>query len=191
MSHKLKKWQFRRFATVFLLLALSIIASACATSMHTGNQTLPVQLTQAAWAVKPVVNGSRYATASDTVASLIETQLYANGIQRLNQRRADYAISGKLHEWRYNNPAMERYPTVSMDLEVQEVATGDVIWRGSHSHTGRLIKTLSGVGNKVVAELIADFKRDIVAVDIKAPTTFNFAQNTSSSVIECGFLLRR
>ena len=183
MSSAVGQWRFIRCTRVFLLLALVIIASACATSMRTGNQAFPVQLTQATWAVKPVVNGSRYATASDTVASLIETQLYANGIQRLNQRRADYAISGKLHEWRYNNPAMERYPTVSMDLAVQEVATGDVIWRGSHSHTGRLIKTLSGVGNKVVAELIAEFKRDIDAVDIKAPTTLNLAQNTNSSVV--------
>ena len=163
------------------MMVLLLLFSACTTIAPQHNK-FPEQITQATWVVEPVLNASSYATASDIVASLIESQLHANGINRLNSKHANYAITGKLLQWGYENPAMERYPTVSINLEVQDIATGDVIWQGSNSHTGRLIKTLSGVGSKVVTELFADFKRDTRHLNLNTSRPFQLVNNTSTPV---------
>ncbi len=182
MSKPIQQFRFATQLHLAVLFMMALFASACVSVAPPGKSNFPEQLTEATWTIKPLMNTSRFVTASDTAAALIETQLFSNGFGRFNDQRANYAVAGKILEWRYKDAAMQRYPIVSMDLEIQDVATGDVIWQGSEKHTGRLIKTLSGVGNKVVKKLITDFKKDSRSLNFVTPKPSQMAGGEPSPV---------
>lgn len=165
-----------------LVLATSLLLGACATLTSSG----PVPADGAAsWALLPIENLSDTPLAGRRAAALVETRLRARGVERLARvdrvgrldlvallddgasrddalaRARDaghrYAVLGTVHEWRYKR-APDGDPVVGLSLSLVDVASGDVLWQGSAARSGWGGASLSGVADRVVAELLGEVR---------------------------------
>ncbi|MBX2880257.1 MAG: endo alpha-1,4 polygalactosaminidase, partial [Granulosicoccus sp.] len=157
-------------------------------SWQRGEAVIPEQLTRASWVVTPLVNESDSGTAAATVASLIETHMRSDGLRKLDGVQPGYAVTGKVSAWDYGG-AIERYPTVAVKLEVRDLRNDNVIWRGAEKHTGRLVKTLSGVGDKVVSRLMSRLKKSLSSNDNPVVHTLAAADQTMPAVDTTSLML--
>jgi TolB-like protein len=161
-----------------LALVLFSLVSACSTVTST-----PPVIAQAdgMWALLPIKNLSTTPSAGEKVASIVETQLRARGVQTIesfvrkdslslvslldNTERsteaanwakesgAQYALTGTVHEWHYKSGA-DKEPAVGLSLKLIDVATEEVLWQGSSARTGWGYSNLSSVGSRVINGLL-------------------------------------
>lgn len=135
----------------------------------------------ARWAVLPIENLSGTPLAGRRAASLLESHLRRRGVSRVARLETDeplelvalletvdergaarerarlagyrYALGGTVHEWQYR-AAPDREPVVGLGLQLEDLATGEVIWSSHASKGGWGTAHLSGVADDVVDTLL-------------------------------------
>lgn len=70
-----------------------------------------------------------------------------------NQRGARYALSGAVHEWRYQLSS-EREPVIGFTVVLTDLQTQEVLWRANGATTGWGKASLSAVADKAIAEML-------------------------------------
>lgn len=135
----------------------------------------------ATWVILPFVNytetpqaGLRAETIAENVLraeGALKLQRYPNSVitetlfESMDRKQFDaalawartekrqYALTGSVSEWRYK-VGVDGEPAVGMTLQVIDVATGDVLWAATGGRTGWSRESLSGVAQKLIAELL-------------------------------------
>lgn len=168
------------FSTVKLSLNAALLCLLIGCGSMTSTPTV-VATANDQWVLLPLKNLSTTPLAGEKVLALAETQLRARGVTQISsfsptdnlslvslldnseqqekarnwsrESGARYALTGTVHEWHYKLGA-DREPAVGLSMKLIEVSTGNVLWQGSASRTGWGYSNLSGVGDKVVRELL-------------------------------------
>lgn len=160
------------------LLPFMGLLGACTTLEHSP----PAKLDrQASWVVLPVANHSETPQAGLRVENLLETHLRSRGIQSLQrypaevgadllldpreskaqeqarlwamQQGARYGVTGSVNEWRYKT-GVDGEPAVGLTLHIINLADGKVVYSASGARTGWSREALSGVAQKLIAEMV-------------------------------------
>ncbi|MGF1723664.1 hypothetical protein [Photobacterium nomapromontoriensis] len=132
------------------------------------------------WAIMPMTNNSNTPLAAEKVEQLLNTQLYAKGLNVImypvsatndlqsildttaKQKQAqawlasqpvDYIITGSVEEWHYKS-GLDGEPAVGITLEVKSAKNGIAYWRASGSRGGWGRESVSGTGQIVLEELL-------------------------------------
>lgn len=168
------------FSAVKLILTTAVLALLVGCGSMTSTPPVVAQANDR-WVLLPVKNLSTTPSAGEKVLELAETQLRARGVTQISsyaptenlslvalldnsdqqksaqawarESGAQYALSGTVHEWHYKLGA-DREPAVGLSMKLIEVSTGNVLWQGSAARTGWGYSNLSGIGDKVVRELL-------------------------------------
>lgn len=159
---------------VFALLLLT----ACSTLEH--GPAAKVER-DAAWVILPVTNHSDTPQAGLRAEALLESQLRSRGIvsveryaaetapellfdpresrlqerarQWAKERRARYAITGTVSEWRYK-VGVDGEPAVGLTLQIIDIETGKVLYTATGARSGWSREALSAVAQKLTAEML-------------------------------------
>lgn len=160
----------------FSLLALA--AGGCSTLEHGPGVSVD---RNASWVILPVTNHSDTPQAGLRLENLLESQLRNRGIvsvqrypaevapellfdpreSRLQERarqwakgqKARYALTGAVNEWRYK-VGVDGEPAVGLTLQIIDIETDKVIYSATGARTGWSREALSGVAQKLTAEMI-------------------------------------
>lgn len=160
-----------------ILLVTLLALSACS---HYQVPESPHFSPQTTWAIMPMVNNSNTPLAAEKVEQMLNTQLYAKGINivmypalatndlqsildssaRQKQAQAwlashpvDYVITGSVEEWHYKS-GLDGEPAVGITLEVTSAKSKKTYWRASGSRSGWGRESVSGTGQIVIEELL-------------------------------------
>lgn len=156
----------------------TLFLSSC--SVHNIQESTPLNA-HANWIVLPFINHSDSPEAGERVADisaallrseykvhLLETRVPNDGpgIPELNQQKAvdtaikwgkaqqyQYGLGGSVQEWHYKS-GLDAEPAVGVTLNVINLNTGETIWTASGAKTGWGRESVSGTGQKLVAELL-------------------------------------
>lgn len=162
---------------VLLLLALSTLIG-CSTLSSTGSTHIDAS---AGVTLMMLENLSVTPQAGRKAAALIETRLRQQGVSRLAavrpqtpltltglmQRQDEhdtarlaavanghrYLLGGSVHEWRYK-AAPDREAVVGMSLYLEDVESGEVLWRASAARSAWGGASLTDVADRVAATLL-------------------------------------
>lgn len=173
----------RGVATWFAGLALAATLGGCAT-IDSGNA--PALSRTDSWAVLPIVNYTETPQAGMSAEAITQSLLSSSGFTQVKRYPASlsretlvdpsdrasldkaldwarkenvkYAISGSVEEWRYK-VGVDGEPAAGVTLQVIEVQSGAVVWSATGSRTGWSRSSLSSVGQKLIAALIAPVTR--------------------------------
>ena len=162
----------KRAALAATLALLALAACASTTTIQHG-----AKVPGKRWALLPIVNASDVARADEGSRAILETVLYARGIEKLvvaprqqpgglsldERRRVDEAvawalkegltvgITGSVNEWRYR--PLDGLAAVGMSLTVLDLHDGRVLWTASGSRSGASGETVSGTAQRLLQEL--------------------------------------
>jgi hypothetical protein len=134
----------------------------------------------APWVLLPMVNHTETPQAGLRAAAILESLLRVRGVTELrrypaslggdalfepSERRsvdqalawartqgARYALTGTVDEWRYK-VGLDGEPAVGFTLQLLELPSGRVVWSAAGGRTGWSRESLSGVAQKMLAEL--------------------------------------
>jgi polysaccharide biosynthesis protein PelC len=134
------------------------------------------------WAVLPIVNYTETPQAGAAAEAITQSLLTSSGFTQVKRYPANlsretlveptdrasidkaldwarkenvkYAISGAVEEWRYK-VGVDGEPAAGVTLQVIDVQSGAVVWSATGSRTGWSRSSLSSVGQKLIASLIA------------------------------------
>ena len=159
------------------LLAASLALVACA---HYQVPASPTFAANSRWAVMPMINNSNTPLAAEKVEQILGSALYAKGINAtfypasqandlasildsharqkkaqawLDSQQFDYVITGSVEEWHYKS-GLDGEPAVGITLHVQSAVDHVTQWRASGAQSGWGRESVSGVGQKVINELL-------------------------------------
>ncbi len=76
-----------------------------------------------------------------------------SAIKNLQSQGFRYGLTGSVQEWRYK-AGLDAEPAVGITLNVIDMVTGNVIWTASGARTGWGRESLSGVGHKLIEDLL-------------------------------------
>jgi TolB-like protein len=136
----------------------------------------------APWALLPMVNHTETPQAGLRAEAILESLLRARGLSDLRRYPASiggdavfepserrsvdqalawaraqgvrYALTGTVDEWRYK-VGIDGEPAVGFTLQLLELPSGRVVWSAAGGRTGWSRESLSGVAQKMLAELAA------------------------------------
>ncbi|MGO4999558.1 hypothetical protein [Oceanisphaera sp. W20_SRM_FM3] len=163
------------------LLAASLALAACA---HYQVPASPTFAAHSRWAIMPMVNNSNTPLAAEKAEQILGAALYAKGINAtfypaseandlasildsharqkkaqawLARQQFDYVITGSVEEWHYKS-GLDGEPAVGITLHVQSAADHVTQWRASGALSGWGRESVTGVGQKVISELLEGLK---------------------------------
>jgi TolB-like protein len=101
------------------------------------------------------INMSRYPStvATETLFESMDRKQNEEALKWARKADFKYALTGSVEEWRYK-VGVDGEPAVGVSLQVLEVASGKVLWAASGGKTGWSRESLSGVAQKLIAELL-------------------------------------
>lgn len=165
-----------------LLLCVGVLSLAGCTTASV--QPAP-ELVQAPWGLLPMVNHTETPQAGLRAEAILESLLRTQGFTDLRRyptalgtdalfepserkgvdaamawARAQglrYVITGTVDEWRYK-VGIDGEPAVGFTLQVLELPEGRVVWTAAGGRTGWSREALSGVAQKLIAQLIAPLR---------------------------------
>ena len=169
----------RGVATWIAGLAVAATSAGCATI----NTSAAPQLSRTeSWAVLPIVNYTETPQAGMAAEAITQSLLTSSGFTQVKRYPANlsretlveptdrasidraldwarkenvkYAVSGAVEEWRYK-VGVDGEPAAGVTLQVIDVQSGAVVWSATGSRTGWSRSSLSSVGQKLIASLIA------------------------------------
>jgi len=167
-----------------MLGCIAALGACTATPSLRGSSRVTVD-GRAGWAVLPLRNLSSTPLAGHQASALIQTRLHGRGVAPLASvpdvvrptlaalladrddgeaardaaRNAGhrYALGGSVHEWQYKG-APDREPVVGVSLRLEDLLTGQVLWQASEARTGWGRASLSTIGDRVIADLLAELR---------------------------------
>ncbi len=170
----------RRLPLVWLLVGWLSLVSLGGCSVIDSSVAPPL-LRNATWAVLPFANLTETPQAGRRVEAISTSLLFAMGVKSSIQfsptkkgglvgldsdtkirkaalswarsRRARYALTGAVDEWRYK-VGVDGEPAVGVTLQVLDVRTGAVVWSGVGAQTGWGREAVSAVAQKLVRHLL-------------------------------------
>ncbi len=95
--------------------------------------------------------------ASDTIDSLPELNgrlLYERSLAWARGNGYALGISGSVDEWGYQN-GVDGEPAVAVNVQVVEIASGNVLWNATGARSGWGRETLKGTAKKLLRDLLA------------------------------------
>lgn len=92
--------------------------------------------------------------ASDTLFEPAERRVVDQALAWARSEKLRYGLTGSVQEWRYK-VGVDGEPAVGISLQLLDLQSGAVIWSASGSKTGWSREALSGVAQKLLAELTA------------------------------------
>lgn len=103
-----------------------------------------------------ITNLRRYPAnlASDTLFEPAERRVVDQALAWARGEKLRYGLTGSVQEWRYK-VGVDGEPAVGISLQLLDLSSGAVIWTASGSKTGWSREALSGVAQKLLAELTA------------------------------------
>lgn len=172
------KWFLAGGLSLVLCGGCSVIDSSVAPSLSSN----------ATWAVLPFVNLTETPQAGRRVEVISTSLLSAMGVQALLQyspakkepiagfsfdtdtreaalswaksQQVRYALTGAVDEWRYK-VGVDGEPAVGVTLQVIEVETGAVVWRGVGAQAGWGREAVSAVAQKLIRNLLEQARLSI------------------------------
>jgi polysaccharide biosynthesis protein PelC len=163
--------------------AVVAVLSGCATI---DSSSAPQVSRDDSWAVLPIVNYTETPQAGMAAEAITQSLLTSAGFSHVKRYPASlnretlvdpseraaidkalewarkenvkYAISGAVEEWRYK-VGVDGEPAAGVTLQVIDVQSGAVVWSATGSRTGWSRSSLSSVGQKLIAALIAPVTR--------------------------------
>lgn len=94
----------------------------------------------------------------ETLVEPSERQAVDKALDWARKENVKYAISGAVEEWRYK-VGVDGEPAAGVTLQVIDVQSGAIVWSATGSRTGWSRSSLSSVGQKLIAALIAPVTR--------------------------------
>lgn len=163
-----------------LLIAASVCLTACTTtSTISGKVVLDAD---AKWAILPLENHTDTPQSALSAEAIAEQFLRVRGVSNIarypatltrdtlfeptDRRTVDdakkwareqgvqYGLTGAVEEWRYK-VGIDGEPAAGVTLQLVDMATGQVVWSASGAKSGWSRDTLTGVGQKLMEELLA------------------------------------
>ncbi len=163
-----------------LLIAASVGLVACTTtSTISGKVALDVN---AKWAILPLENHTDTPQSALSAEAIAEQLLRARGVTNIahypatltrdtlfepterhtvddakkwaREQGVQYGLTGAVEEWRYK-VGIDGEPAAGVTLQLVDIATGQVVWSASGAKTGWSRDSLAGVGQKLMAKLLA------------------------------------
>lgn len=174
----------KKISILVVMASLALLLGACGTSrLHVSNSVAVDK--SATWAVLPFDNHTTVPFAGQQAQTLAAALLQSHGVshvdlppppanpapigedaqQRQQQQewarsqQVRYLVTGSVEEWRYK-VGMDGEPAVSLTLVLTDVATGQPLWRGAASASGRYWQSVGVVAqntlDRLVKRLISD-----------------------------------
>ncbi len=163
-----------------LLIAASVCLAACTTtSTISGKVALDAD---AKWAILPLENHTDTPQSALSAEAIAEQLLRSRGVTNIvrypatltrdtlfepTERRTvddakkwareqgvQYGLTGAVEEWRYK-VGIDGEPAAGVTLQLLDLATGQVVWSASGAKSGWSRDSLAGIGQKLIAELLA------------------------------------
>jgi TolB-like protein len=94
----------------------------------------------------------------DTLVEPSERSASDKALDWARKEHVKYAVSGAVEEWRYK-VGVDGEPAAGMTLQVIDVQSGAVVWSATGNRTGWSRSSLSSVGQKLIAALLAPVTR--------------------------------
>ena len=160
------------------LIGIIWFLSAC--SVNEIQQTPPLKAHES-WVMLPFINHGDTPDAGERAADIAEALLRSlynaritsvqqsvdeQQIPEFNQQKtlesaiknaqsqgSRYGLTGSVQEWRYK-AGLDAEPAVGVTLNVIDLGSGNVIWTASGARTGWGRESLSGVGHKLIEDLL-------------------------------------
>jgi TolB-like protein len=175
-------------------VALALTLAGCTTATVA---PAPALERGAPWGLLPMVNHTETPQAGLRAEAILESLLRSRGLSELrrypttiggdalfepSERRSvdqalawartqnlRYALTGTVDEWRYK-VGLDGEPAVGFTLQLIELSTGRVLWSAAGGRTGWSRESLSGVAQKLLAELTAPLAVPAVPAAAPAPS---------------------
>lgn len=163
---------------IAMLIGLTLLLGGCAvTDVHRSSASLDPG---GRWALLPIANLSETPLAGQRAEATLTTLLHQQGIASLTrapretpsglldmpgdrdlqealswaqQQGIRYGVTGSVDEWQYK-AGLDGEPAVGLSLRVVDVNSGETLWSASGARSGWGFSTTSGVGQKLIADLV-------------------------------------
>ena len=174
-----RSFRIGKIRKLTLLAALAACIAGCTVIDRTPETRLDPL---AGWVLLPMANHTETPQAGLRAEAIIETLLRSAGLMQLERypasldaeslfdpaerktqekafawaktRKARYAVSGSIDEWRYK-VGVDGEPAVGMAVSVTDLDTGAVVYSAAGGKTGWSREALSAVAQKLARELLS------------------------------------